>query len=148
MNSPDCHQACLKQNVIAVTNEISLKLKDYTSKKDSAGNGQPSRAAENLASIVRAAIAFDHLLWQQKACFNFRGCASVLKTGGKVYKFDAHWMTSGVLETHAVVLVARENTVRLFSVPALYKKGTSEGDNYSNNVVLCKAHVDCSGSGI
>lgn len=144
VNSPDHHQECVKQNAVAMTKLISSKLKNYTSKKDGLGNGQPSRATENLTAIVRSAIAFDQALWQQKASFHFRTSYSTMSKGGaKTYKFDPYWMISGLSEAHDAVLIGQGNTVKLFSVPALLKQGTSEGENYSHDVVLCKAHVDC-----
>lgn len=112
------------------------------SKKDSLGNGQPpSRATKNLTAVVKSAISFDQRLWQQKASFYFRSnYVPVPKNGAQMHQFDPQWMTSGSSE-------AQGSTVKIFSVPALYKQGTSEGENYSNHVVICKAHVDCLGGG-
>ena len=143
MDSSAFHPDCVDQNTDTVTDDILLKLKDCISKKYGAGNGQPSSEFEELKEIVRNAIAFDHVLWKQKARFKFLGYEALLKSGRNAYKFDANWMTSDVLDAQDEVLVAGENTVRLFIVPALCKWGTSEGDDYSKDVVLYKARVDC-----
>ena len=121
---------------------MSSDLKSYTEKKHIFGDNETNKGMENLAAIVRAAVTFDLLLYQQKAEFTFSRI--VPKAGVKLHEFNSAWMAGdNYSEEEEQILMRKGFTAKLFCAPALYKYGTSEGESYGESVLICKAVVDC-----
>ena len=116
-------------------------LKNYTEEKHIFGDNENNKGTNNLAAIVRAAVAFDLLLFQQKAGFDFTEISP--EVGGK-FQFTSEWMAGdNNSEGEEQNLMRKGITAKLFCAPALYKYGTSEGENYGESLLICKAVVDC-----
>ncbi|PVH75765.1 hypothetical protein DL98DRAFT_643617 [Cadophora sp. DSE1049] len=139
-NSSGRHEACIDRNVAAITKKISSVLKDYSSEKNAFGDNEFNGGKNNLATIVRSAVALDLLLWQQKAYFPFR---IYYPNSQALHPFSSFWMTADLSEGNDRLLEERRCIANLFSAPALYKDGTSDGENYGESIVLCKACVHC-----
>lgn len=144
------HKPCIDHNIKSITKVISSKLKDYAEKKDIFTDNNSNRGLDNLASIVRSAMALDLVLWKQKACFYFHTWYpqySQVGARNSPEYFQAAWMTSDMGDRHDDLLMTGNgggpHIVQLIVTPALIKCGTSEGDKYDQEVVLCKAVVDC-----
>jgi hypothetical protein len=143
-NSPERHQDCINRNIDAITRKMKLNLKNYTEEKHIFGDHETNKRTDNLAAIVRTAVAFDLLLFQQKAGFDFSKIPP--EVGGKLFQFSSEWMAGdNISEGEEQNLMRKGITAKLFCAPALYKFGTSEGENYGESVVICKAVVDCLG---
>jgi len=98
---------------------------------------------DNLETIVRAAVNFDQLLWQQKANFVFRPAYREPPDKIKQYRFNSATMKGGYTEAQAEYLMREGIIVKLFCAPRLVKYGTSEGDDYGKFAFISKAEVDC-----
>lgn len=141
-NSPKLHRDCIELRIAAITKKISSVLKPYSEKKDIFGDNENNKKANNLASIVRSAVALDLTFWQQKAVFLFDHTYERFQSG-KPPVFDPRGMTTDLTSEQEEMLKQKKVTVNLVSAPALHKIGTSAGDNYDDAVVLCKGVVDC-----
>ncbi|KAF4634500.1 hypothetical protein G7Y89_g3598 [Cudoniella acicularis] len=140
--SPSRHPECIEKNIQTITNKMASQLKGYTDEKDIFGDNERNKGAFILASIVRAAVDLDRHIWQQKANFQWHGAETTAQLEGRA-RFDPAWMEP-VSITREEDLVRARATARLFCAPALIKCGTSEGDNYDQELVICRAVVDCS----
>lgn len=139
-DTSDRHPKCVDASIAAITKKISSALKDYSTEKNAFGDNEINGGNNNLAAIVRSAVAFDLLLWQQKAYFPLRRYYPALQASNP---FDSYWMTADMSESNDRLLEERRCHVNLFSAPALYKHGSSDGENYDEGIVLCKAVVHC-----
>lgn len=138
---------CIKLRKAAITKRISSELKSelkrYTDKKDIFDDHEHNKESDNLAAIISSAVALDLTLWQQKALFTFGRPYLQFQARDKLPIFNSSWMTADLPEADEDILMAERPKVKLLCVPALHKVGTSEGDNYNDGVVICKAVVDC-----
>lgn len=105
------HQPCIDHKIKLITKNISSNLKDYTDNKDIFGDNENNKGSDNLASIMRTAVALDLLLWQQKAFFSFRVCYPEDLQGstrGQSLRFNVDWMTSDLTDRHDDCLMRTE----------------------------------------
>jgi hypothetical protein len=137
---PRRHLDCIDGRVDSITTKMSSDLRGYTDKKDVFDDGEHKRASNNLASIVRAAVDLDHLLWKQKARFEFY--YPRFEDQGTP-KFDSSWMTPDDPEANEEMLERKGSKAQLFCAPALLKRGTSEGDSFELCIVIREAVVNC-----
>jgi hypothetical protein len=138
---PGRHLDCIDRRVDSITTKISSDLRGYIDKKDVLGNSEHKRVSNDLASIVRAAVDLDHLLWKQKAKFEFY--YPRFEVQGTSLKFTSSWMTPDDPEANEEMLVRKGYKAQLFCAPALFKYGTSEGDNFEQRFVIREAVVNC-----
>lgn len=94
---------------------------------------------DNLAAIVRSAAALDRVFWQQRAKFEF----SRVRVGGRDTKlqFDKSMTTQHSVEEEENMYQERV-AVDMIIAPALQRLGTSEGEEFDREFLLCKAVVN------
>jgi hypothetical protein len=141
-NNPDIHQECVSTRITTITKRIASNLKTYyTISKSVIGDKEGGKG--DLFSIVKAAVALDLLFWQQKARFEFQASYPTLGNEERAVTFDPSWMKVDLVEVSEEKLWRKQAAVSIFCAPALYKYGTTDGNDYGNYSVICKAVVDC-----
>jgi hypothetical protein len=141
-SSNQLHAECVARSVNAITKRMESDLKSYTDRKEIFGE-RDKNGGEYLASIVRSAMDFDCLIYQQKAKFVFDRELGASHNRMKSTRFDPILMHGDYTEPQIEVLVQKKPFVKLLCAPALIKYGTSAGENYEKGSLISRAEVDC-----
>ncbi|RDW67508.1 hypothetical protein BP6252_08904 [Coleophoma cylindrospora] len=155
------HTKCIEKAINRIGEIIAKPLRRFEnghSKKASPERGHIFKddkindGKNNLAAIMREAVALGRMLSQQIAYYRFEprpsdaGCDQRRPLHFRPAYMDGSFQNESqeTLFHASKPDIAHDNIiVSLIRAPALFKYGTPEGTNYREGTVICKAEVDC-----
>lgn len=134
------HPKCIETSLKSIRKEIATHIKSYATSGAIFSNKEGGK--DNLQTIIETAVALDLHLWQQKANFEFLHWSPHPSRQRDDPTFHPGWMKIDRVVVPEETLQRKKTRVHLFCAPALEKQGSTDGNNYDEKVIICKAVVD------